>query len=511
MVLSRSQFDVHMQFIIFLSIFLAGFLTIPNTVLFYDQPEYLKIISTHSFWQVFSLGHFPIHPIFLAVLWLVTKFIPANWSALLFGTVSVFVFYKIAKIIFKKGLVWLSVLLFVFLPGVWLINTNLMTQSLQLTLYLLSIFFLLRKMKKSFFLAVFLMMGVDIGSIVWLPTVFLFPIIFDKEIKYDRKAPLRFIKIAAISVLFSFLFYGFIYFFIRKDFSGSTEQIFAYSSIGILRMVRNIWFSFIYSFGSLTPFILAFLLIKNVKSRHTWIAWMIFFVVVSVLGAFWGADLMMRRIVFAGVLISLALYKYLGRKLVLMILYLIPIIVANGILYLRSNPDTLSVIIQRTVDPLPKDQVLIQTRYLRPFTEYKGTVLWMGDSDLGKIDYYLNSGKRVFLTKQAVTAPYLLLVGNNYHITSVGKVGDSESRFLFKKYAVEPYGSDLELKLFNGPEVSTQAGEPVVFYDQSFWGRLARRRIDYGDVGFWIWAIITNHRDPTGWTYKDVRGIWYNM
>lgn len=319
-----------MQNLIFAVLFLAGFLTTPNTVIFYDQPEYLRIISTHSFWQAFSLGHFPIHPIFLGVLWIVTKFIPANWSALLFGSISVFVFYQIAKIIFKRGSFWLSVLLFIFLPSVWLINTNLMTQSLQLTLYLLSIYLLLTKMKKSFFLAIFLMMGVDIGSVVWIPTIFLFPVIFGKEIKFDRKLLLRFIKIAALSVLLSALFYGFIYLFVRRDFSGSTEQFFSYTSTGILRMVRNVWYSVIYSFGSITPFILALLLIKNVRSKAVWVAWLIFFAAVSALGAFWAADLMMRRIVFAGVLISLTFYKYLGKKSVLMILYLIPIVVANG-------------------------------------------------------------------------------------------------------------------------------------------------------------------------------------
>src|SRR4030042_2041651 len=291
-----------MQFIIFAIIFVAGFLTSPHNVLFYDQPEYLRIVSTHSFWQVFSLGHFPIHPIFLGILWIITKFIPANLSALLFGAISVFLFYSIVKIIFKKGPSWLAVLLFAFFPGVWLINTNLMTQSLQLTLYLFSIYFLLKYMSKSFFFVIFLMMGMDIGSIIWIPTVFLVPVIFGKEIKFDREKLLQFIKVAAVSVIFSSLFYGFIYYFIRKDLSGSTEQIFAYSSIGILRMIRNVWESFINSFGTLTPFILTFLLIKNVISKREWIAWIIFFMAISALGAFWAGGLMMRRIVFAGVL-----------------------------------------------------------------------------------------------------------------------------------------------------------------------------------------------------------------
>jgi hypothetical protein len=130
---------------------------------------------------------------------------------------------------------------------------------------------------------------------------------------------------------------------------------------------------------------------------------------------------------------------------------------------------------------------------------------------LGQIDKLLGTGKRVFITKESVTAPYLLIVGNNYHITSVGKVGISESEFLFKKYTVEPYGGSLELRLFKGAEVSGQAGEPVTTYNQNFWGRLIRRRIDYGDIGSWIWALVTNHHDPTAWTYKDARGVWLQV
>jgi hypothetical protein len=228
-------------------------------------------------------------------------------------------------------------------------------------------------------------------------------------------------------------------------------------------------------------------------------SWLIFFGLVGMIGANWQGDFMGRRIVFAGVLLALSIYKYLGKKSVFVILYLLPIVIANIILYSKGSPFT--------VPQIPTGQILIETHYLKPFTKYEGTVLWIGGNDFEKIDEYLASGKRVFLTKQAITAPYMLLVGNNYHITSLGRVGDSESRFLFKKYVVEEFENVMEVKLFNGKEISKEAGEPVIFFDPSFWGRLARRRIDYGDVGSWIWAIVTNHRDPTDWTYIDVRGI----
>jgi hypothetical protein len=261
----------------------------------------------------------------------------------------------------------------------------------------------------------------------------------------------------------------------------------------------------------LTAFLLAILIVKKIRTKLEFAAWGLFAIAISVGGAYWEGDLMQRRIVFAGVLIALVFFKYLKNKSFWIILYLAPIIVANGILYFRDSPNMALANMQIRINELPKGQVLLQWHYYRPFTKYDGKVLWFGSDDLGQIDNYLESGGRVFITNESVTAPYLLLVGNNFHITSIGKVGESESRFLFKKYMVEPIGDNLEIILFKGPQISKEAGEPVVSYDQSFWGRLSRRRIDYGDIGSWIWALLTNHRDSTGWTYKDARGIWYNM
>lgn len=469
--------------------------------LFYDIPEYLSIVSAHSFWQVFSLGHFPIHPFFLGILWILIKFLPVNAIAMVFGIMSIFIFYKISKLIFKKGSFWLAAIVFALFPAVWIINTNLMVESITLTFYLLSVYFFLSKKINWFFISLFVMIGIHLESVFWIPTIFIFPFIFG--IKFEKKEILKFVKTAILSILISILFYVSIYYFSHRVISGQGEQLATYFSSGVLRMVRNAWLSFIRNYGTLTPFILTFLLIKNIKSKAVWISWAIFFLITFLIGANWQGDFMGRRIIFAAALLALAFYKYLGRKTFFVILYLLPIVAANIILYSKGSP---------FISPeIPAGQVLVETHYLTPFTKYNGTILWIGEDDLGKIDGYLKSGKRVFLSAQAVTAPYMLLVGNNYHITSLGKVGDSESRFLFQKYIIEPYNGVYELKLFEGSQIAKDAGQPEVFFDQSFLGRLARRRIDYGDIGSWIWAIITNHRDPTGWTYKDVRGIWYNM
>lgn len=498
------------QIILFI-IFLAEYLTTPKALLFYDQIEYLTIVSTHNLLQVLSLGHFPIHPVFLAIFWITSRLVLPNTTAIIFGVVSGVLMYQISKIIFKKGNFWLAAVIFLLFPGVWLVNTNLMVHTILLTLYLLAIYLFLKNKAVLFFLTVFLMGGVHFDALYWVPTIFVFPVMFKHEINYKNKDIFKYIVLAAAGLFASALSYLFIYVFIRKDFGGSTEQLLAYSSFGILRMMRNIWYGFVNSFGTLTPFILALLVFKNVRKKIEWFAWAVFAFAVSAGGAYWQGDLMQRRIVFAGVLVAMVFTKYLKNKAFWVVLYLIPIVVANGVLYYRGNSAMALDVMQKHLDELPRGQVLLQSHYYKPFTKYEGTVLWIGSDDPGQIDKYLSDGKRVFITKESVTAPYLLTVGNNYHITSVGKVRDSEARFLFKKYTVELYGNNLELKLFKGRVVSDQAGEPVAGYDLSFWGRLVRRRIDYGDLGSWIWAIVTNHRDPTGWIYKDARGVWLQI
>jgi hypothetical protein len=166
---------------------------------------------------------------------------------------------------------------------------------------------------------------------------------------------------------------------------------------------------------------------------------------------------------------------------------------------------------QKNIDELPRNQVLIQSHYYYPFTKYDGKILWLEDDNMNQIDGYLKNGTRVFITKESVTAPYLLIVGNNYHITSLDKVGDSESRFLFEKYKVDPYAGSYELKLPYSKVISKDAGDPVIYYGIGFWQRLSRLRINYGDAGVWIWALIANHRDAVGWIYKDVRGVWLQI
>lgn len=194
--------------------------------------------------------------------------------------------FLISKIIFKKGNFWLATVIFLFFPGVWLVNTNLMVHTILLTFYLLATYLLLKKKAVLFFITVFLMGATHFDALYWVPTIFVLPVIFNKEINFKNKDYFKFGLLALAGLLLAALAYIFIYVVIRKDYGGSTEQLLAYSSFGILRMIRNIWYGFYNSFGSLTAFILSFLIINNTKGKVKWAAWALFALVISAGGAY---------------------------------------------------------------------------------------------------------------------------------------------------------------------------------------------------------------------------------
>jgi len=112
---------------------------------------------------------------------------------------------------------------------------------------------------------------------------------------------------------------------------------------------------------------------------------------------------MARRLAFAGVILALSLYQYLGKKSVLFLIYLLPITGLNAILYFKNRTDIPIVSMQKRIAGLPKNQVLVSSHYYYPFINYDGQVLWFETDDLSQIDNFLKSGVRVFMTEESIT------------------------------------------------------------------------------------------------------------
>lgn len=555
---------VKAKFYIFLFLlFLFLFFSTPKILLFYDAPEYTGIVSSNPFLTSLSLGHTPIHPVFIGALWTVGRMVRfffrvpweygANITALVFGIISIGVFYKISRLVFKDNRAVLTTVVFSLFPAVYTLNTNLMVESFSLTFYLLSVLYFLKyygqKSKKDlalYSLFVALLVGTHLETIFWLPVTFSIPLVLQElfaKKKISRMPALLGYTLIAISL--GVAFYILIFYFSQKDvlleinrsFLSRFGEHFDLTKIGILRMGRNTVLSLFRGFGILTGLALLAAAIKSGKNKLSLFGLTLFFFSFAVAGSVWTGDFMLRRVAFIGAFTSLFLVYIFPRLSKLLVIYLIPITVSNLLLYNTFSSDKMPFSLMRKGEQsLPKGNVLIQTHYLRPFmSEYNGKILFIGQDGFGSIDKYLRDDKSVFLESQAVFAPYMLYVGNNLHITSLGKFGKSESEDLFVNYTVDLAGVQnagkriyfYELKntdltyeeriRLNKESVSDEAkviigkakkGAPVFVYSRKISGRLRRERVDYGDMALWMWAFLTGRKEPMVWTYADKQGVF---
>lgn len=552
----------------FLSVFLilsVLFLTTPKILLFYDAPEYVNIISKSSFLKSLSLGHPPIHPSFIGTLWIVSLLLrqffgislefSANLSAFIFGLCSILLFLKISKAFLKKNQSYLATTLFSLFPAVWIINTNLMVESLSLTLFLLSVLLFLKFLEKQtgfraffYMVSIILLLSSHVQMLIWLPALFALPLLFqDKKRKAERRGLTTLFFLTSIGFFLSILIFVVIFllagkpllFEVKQLFFGRVFELFDLSNVFyfILRSSRNIFLEVFRGFGSLTGFLISCILFSKRNERFFLFGTLLFGISLCISGSVWTGDFMIRRIVFAGVFFALILARYLSfRVTFLLMIYLMPITFANVLLYL-SEEDMPLVQMRKAESNLPAGNVLIQTHYVRPFTHnYNGNLLWVGEDDLKTSENFLEDEKKiVFMDSQALFVPYLLYVGNNLHITSLSKFGVSETKTLFDKYVFDlakvgdpgkrififsarkeggDFGQriDFNRRLVNNKTSlivgSAQPGSSVFIYSKNFFQRIHRERIDYGDLFTWAWVILTKKHDPMIWTYADKDGVF---
>lgn len=542
-------------------VFLALFLTTSKYLLFYDSPEFFKVISTHTFFASLGLGHPPIRPIFMGIFWLSThlsaylfKIGPeysANLSAFIFGIISILLFLKLSRFFLSESSSFLATLIFSFFPVVWILNTNLTVESLALTLFILTAILFMKAFlhptyPKLFLYAagVFLLVGVHIMTVFWLISFLALPLLLSDATKKEKSAFIRLFLTTLVAAPLSFLFYSTLFRGVSSEaslvatgFHGLALQ--ACCSDSILRIFllrsRNLSFKLLRGFGALIPFLLLYLVIKKRKDYRFLLGALIFFLSTIFLGSIWEGDFMIKRIAFVAVILALVLIKCFPKRGALLIIYLLPIFLFNSLLYLNTRNDMPLVVMKKAESLLPQGGVLVQTHYVRPFTyEYNGFKLWVGEDDLGRINDFLKT-KKVFLDAQAVFAPYLLYVGNNFHITSLGKFGQSETQQIFPEYSfdlaevVNPSerifiyelkkdAGNFETRLeYNRRFVdkntslvlgTAKPGSPVYIYSKNFFQRIHRERIDYGDLLTWLWVVLSGRHEPMAWTYADKDGFF---
>lgn len=550
-------------FLIALLLTIIGrFISTPQILLYFDGPEYVDIVTNNNFFASLSLGHVPIHPVFMGIFWVIFRFFhqllslpyeySANLVALLCGVFSLPLFYSLTSHYLSKKDRYISTIVFSLLPSIWIVSTNLVAESIILPLFLVAANLYTKILSKKtssriilLIISLILLLGAHTEMLVWLPAFFALPIVLNTNPQTIKKQLVTYLEIVIVAIIGTLMLYGIIFWFghktvifeMRQLFFGRIEEIFSINNIpyDLLRALRNFGLSMLRNFSSGVIFLLIYIIFKRSRNKQFIFGLFLLIIPFFIISSVWTGDFM-RRISFAGVFIALIVIKYLPRWKTFIPLYLIPIVMGNMLLNTSFRKDMPFISIRNMYAKLPAQNYLIQTHFLKPFVQYSGENLWIEEVSGGNIEKTIgNKENKVILDSQAIFAPYLLYVGNNIHITALGGFGNSQLKPLFPKYifnlkqvedakariymlSVEKDGSSFEGRIAQNRKFSnastrvligkTLPGKAVYVYSQRFADKIHRERVDYGDILTWIWVIITNRHEPLLWTYSDRDGVF---
>ncbi len=174
---------------IILIFLITRFFFLANFPHFYDSSEYIRLSQEKDLFSALTKSHESLHPLYLFSIQLSQKFFrfthltnlvtPVSFVSAFFGTLTFIVFYFLVKRIFNKKLAFLSLIPLTFFPHLWLIQTNIMHESLDhfllITSFLFFDIFLTNKKIVSFLISFLFLISAFInfsGNLIWSPIFF---------------------------------------------------------------------------------------------------------------------------------------------------------------------------------------------------------------------------------------------------------------------------------------------------------------------------------------------------
>ena len=147
---------------------------------FLDSREYINL--ARSPWQVaLRSGHQPIHPGYVVLLKLIP--LPAGLISALAGMGTVIVFYFLIKELFPvhlggvdrrhpRGVALTAALIFALLPGVWIVQENVIVESVSLWWLVLATYLAAKKRWFWTGVSLTLMLLTHNQMLLWIPLIF---------------------------------------------------------------------------------------------------------------------------------------------------------------------------------------------------------------------------------------------------------------------------------------------------------------------------------------------------
>jgi hypothetical protein len=421
-----------MQYWLFFVLLLSRVLFLASYPHFFDSPEYVSLAQLNNFSLSLQTSHDPVHPVYL---WLI-QFAQKPWHLSLisavFGVFGIFIFYSLAKLLFNKKTA-LSVLPFlIFFPHLWLIQTNILHESVEHFFFLAALYFYALHLKQNrlYFLilsavCLYLSLLNFVGILAYVPIFFGLVFFLTPKTNIIRQSykTIIFIALCFFLAIFS-------YHLLKASYSLANTFFQNLTITDFVRTLRNA--IYILSFGytplGLLAITISFWRLLQKKQQQYFFFYLAFVFSFLLTAKFWYGGLYGRYSSLFAYGLALLLATQLRRIEYWLTLFSVFVIFsATGILY-QQTP--IAKIQAELIAQLPKKkkQILVISDYQRPQLEYEKALtfktLVITDSDylnkqvIIKLKQAKKNNYSVYFTKQALTFPYYQYDGQALHILS---------------------------------------------------------------------------------------------
>ncbi|MBM3205922.1 hypothetical protein FJZ41_03700 [Candidatus Shapirobacteria bacterium] len=361
-----------------------------------------------------------------------------NWElsliSAIFGLVSLIAFYFLIKRNFNEKIALLSSIPLIFFPHLWLIQTNVLHESLDQGLFLLSLLFFdffLTKKKFPWFLSSLLFLSLAIfnfvGLLLWAPVFIGLTILRSKKINWRNIVWGFWLIILSFGLALGGLFYLNAPLKVLLFNYGGGGIFAGWSFLDILRILRNdvlILFHG-YSLAAILGLIFGGYFLFKKKNWPLIIFLLSFFIPFLITGKFWYGGLFGRYSSLVAYPLALLLATVPWRKIYGFLIVILFLSFLPTFWVYQKTP--VSQIEAGLIDQisLKKEDLLILSDYQRPQLTDENALYLGGDQKQQKvieekIKEKLNKGEKVFISQQAMTFPYWQYDGQQIHIISKG-------------------------------------------------------------------------------------------
>jgi hypothetical protein len=452
-------------FLLLVAFIVSRFFFTAKYPFFYDSPEYLKLSQMADFSQAIVASHESVHPVYIFLIRIFQRITPAptSWELSLtscfFGLLAFLFFYLIIRRLFGKKNAIYALIPLIFLPHLWLIQTNILHESLDSAIFLLGfLFFDIFLERRNFWplilsmlawgLAFFNFPGISIWFI-WLLAACLFrakkPNSFKRNLFFALIASLVSIAIAIGGMYLLFEKVGILPGERIKSlvFGYGGNLLNNFSLLNIARVIRNDSLVVYCGYGLASVAALFASVVFLLKKRDFLnLGLLVIFLLPFLLtGNFWYGGLYGRYgvLLFFAIGVAFLIISRMSKWFYWLLVFVLLFSFLPTFIHYQKKP--LYLIEEQLINnSLPNKQtLLVLSDYQRPFLNFPNAVYITGDENIDtiarqEIDKALLEKKEVLITKQAITFPYWQYDGQEVQIISEKKNYNSVlSEFLANK------------------------------------------------------------------------------